>query len=130
MLDDINLNYSNADSAKAFTFKLEHLSAVLDNTNVDSVSATDTSRILFTKNIFLQLKKTRLQTADALYTMDVKNLEYSSLTREINIDSFYFRPVGNIQSFYKQVGLDKDRFNLSFPKIKSYLCNRFNKSNQ
>lgn len=118
MLDDINLNYSNADSAKAFTFKLEHLSAVLDNTNVDSVSATDTSRILFTKNIFLQLKKTRLQTADALYTMDVKNLEYSSLSREINIDSFYFRPVGNIQSFYKQVGLDKDRFNLSFPKIK------------
>lgn len=118
MLDDINLNYSNADSATAFKFKLEHLSAILDNTNVDSVSATDTSRILFSKNIFLQLKETRLQTADALYALDVKNLEYSSLSREINIDSFRFRPLGNIQSFYKQVGLDKDRFNLSFPKMR------------
>src|SRR5690242_14761821 len=94
------------------------MSALLDNTKVDSASSGDTSRILFTKNIFLQLIDTRLQTADGLYAIESKKLEYSSLSGEVNIDSFRFRPLMGIQAFYKKVGLDKDRFNLNFPKIK------------
>lgn len=117
LLNDINLNYSNADSAKAFHLKFEHCSATVDNTKVDSAAAADTSRILFTKDISILFDNIKLQTPDALYGIEAKQLRYSSEKKLLAADDFKLHPVLGQQAFYNKIGYDKDRYALDFPKL-------------
>lgn len=117
LLNDINLNYFNADSAKAFHFKFEHCSATIDDTKIDSISTADTSRILFTKDISILFNNINLQTPDALYKIEAKQLRYSSQKQLLAADDFKLHPVLNQQAFYKKIGYDKDRFALDFTKM-------------
>ncbi|MES1216402.1 MAG: hypothetical protein ABUT20_12875 [Bacteroidota bacterium] len=118
ILDDININYTNADSAKAFKWKFEHCSTIIDNTKVDSASSADKSRILFSKNVSIQFNDIKLNTVDGLYAVEAKKLWYSSAAKNVEVDSFKFHPILGQQAFYKKVGIDKDRFNLDFPGIR------------
>ena len=117
LLDDLSINYTNADSATAFKWKFEHCSTIIDNTVVDSVSAGDNDRILFSKNVSIQFTDVKLQTSDGLYAIETKKLWYSSAAKNIEFEDFTLHPVKS-KTFYKDVGYDKDRFNLIFPRIR------------
>jgi len=117
MLNDINLTYSNADSARAFHWKFEHCSATIDNTKVDSLAFADTTRTLYTKDISILFNKIKLQTSDALYAIEAKQLRYSSKSQSLIADDLKLNPVLGQQAFYKKIGYDKDRFALNFPKL-------------
>ena len=117
LLNDINLNYFNADSAKAFHFKFEHCSATIDDTKIDSTAAADTSRMLFTKDIAIFFNDINLQTPDAFYQIEAKQLRYSSQKQSLAADDFKLNPVLSQQEFYKKAGYDKDRFALDFQKV-------------
>lgn len=117
LLDDVNLNYSNADSATAFHWKFEHCSAIVDDTRVDSVAAADTSRILSTKNISIVFNNIKLQTPDALYAIESKQLNYSSEKRTLKAEDFKLHTVLNRQATYKKLGYDKDLFTLDFAEF-------------
>jgi hypothetical protein len=117
LLNDINLNYFNADSAKAFHFKFEHCSATIDDTKIDSTATADTSRILFTKDISILFNNINLQTPDELYHLEARQLRYSSQKQLLAADDLKLHPVLSQQAFYKKTGYDKDRFALDFPKI-------------
>ena len=118
LLNDINLNYSNADSAKAFRWKFEHCAATIDDTRVDSASAADKSRILFTKDISIIFNNIKLRTPDALYAIESKQIHYSSAQKTLEAEDLSLHSVFNRQSFYNKVGYDKDLFTLNFPKLK------------
>ena len=117
LLNDINLNYSNADSATAFHWKFEHCSATIDDTRVDSASTADTSRILFTKDIAIIFNNIKLQTPDALYSIESKQLHYSSQKARLVADDFKLHTVLSRQETYKKLGYDKDLFTLNLPKF-------------
>jgi len=118
LLNDINLNYSNADSAKAFHWKFEHCSATIDNTRIDSAATADTSRILFTKDIAIVFNNIKMQMPDALYSIESKQLHYSSEKKTLSAEDFKLHTVLNRQATYRKIGYDKDLFSLDFPKFK------------
>ena len=118
ILDNVSINYTNADSARAFKWKFEHCSTIIDNTNVDSASSMDKDRILFSKNVSIQFNDIKLQTSDGLYAIEAKKLWYSSAAKNVEFESFKFHPLAGQKAFYNKVGYDKDRFNLDFPKIR------------
>jgi hypothetical protein len=118
ILNDISLNYTNADSATAFKWKFDHCSAIVDHTKVDSTATADTSRIAFSKNVSIQFNNIKLQTADASYAIEAKQLWYSSEKKIIEAEDFTLHPVLGQQAFYRKVGYDKDRYSLEFPKLK------------
>ncbi|MGC4035555.1 MAG: hypothetical protein QM764_06300 [Chitinophagaceae bacterium] len=117
LLNDINLNYFNADSAKAFHFKFEHCSATIDDIKIDSSATNDSSRILFTKDISVLFNNIKLQTPDALYAIESKQLRYSSQKQIVAADEFKLHPVLSHAEFYKKVGNDRDLYNLNFEKL-------------
>lgn len=118
ILDDISINYTNADSARTFKWKFEHCSTIIDNTKVDSASSMDKDRILFSKNVSIQFNDIKLQTGDGLYAIETKKLWYSSAARNVEFENFAFHPLLGQKAFYRKVGYDKDRFQLDFPKIR------------
>jgi len=117
VLDDLSINYTNADSAKAFKWKFEHCSSIIDNTMIDSVSVGDKDRILFSKNVSIQFTDVKLQTSDGLYAIETTKLWYSSAAKNVEFENFALHPV-KTKTFYNDVGYDKDRFNLFFPRIR------------
>jgi len=118
VLDDVGITYTNADSARAFKWKFEHCSTIIDNTKVDSASSMDKERILFSKNVSIQFNDIKLQTSDGLYAIETKKLWYSSSEKIVEFEDFKFHPLAGIKAFYNKVGYDKDRFNLDLPKIR------------
>lgn len=118
ILNDISLNYANADSATAFKWKFDHCSAIVDNTRIDSAATGDTSRIAFSKNVSIQFNNIKLQTADASYAIEAKQLWYSSEKKIVEAEDFKLQPVLGQQAFYRKIGYDKDRYSLEFPKLK------------
>ena len=117
LLNDINLNYSNADSATAFHWKFEHCSATIDNIRIDSAATADTSRMLFTKDIAIVFNNIKMQMPDALYSIESKQLHYSSEKRTLTAEDFKLQTVLNRQATYRKIGYDKDLFSLDFPKL-------------
>ncbi|MCW3118265.1 MAG: hypothetical protein JWM28_2347, partial [Chitinophagaceae bacterium] len=118
ILDDVSISYTNADSARAFKWKFEHCSTIIDNTKVDSASSMEKDRILFSKNVSIQFNDIKLQTGDGLYAIEAKKLWYSSAAKNVEFENFRFHPLAGQKAFYSKVGYDKDRFNLEFPKIR------------
>jgi hypothetical protein len=117
ILNDINLNYSNADSATAFHWKFEHCSASIDDTKIDSISTADTSRILFTKDIAIIFNNVKLQTPDALYAIEAKRIHFSSQKEILVAEDFQLHTALSRQATYRKLGYDKDLFSLQVPKF-------------
>jgi len=120
VLDNLNLSYKNADSATAFRWDFENCDAIIQSVRVDSSSAADTTRILYTKDISIAFNDVNLRTTDSLYEIKAAQIAYSTQKNSVLIDSFKLRPLLEPVAFYKKRGMQGDYFNIGLDHFKIY----------
>ncbi len=117
-LDGVKLLYRNADTSESVKLQFDRFDADFDDIRVDSASAFDTTRIGFTKSIFLKFHDLKFRSADSSYKLKAEWITYSSETRSIEIDSFKMQPTLEKEDFYERTGLRQSLYYVEFNKIR------------
>jgi hypothetical protein len=116
-LNDISLNYINKSNPVIKQTAIKHLDIHISNILVDSLSAQDSSRFYYTKGISFILHNYQLATADSMYYLKVKQMQFSTAARSLVLDKAQLEPRYSKSAFFKKLGRADDRFDLSFKKI-------------
>lgn len=117
-LDGVRFLYNNADTSESEKLQFDRFDARVDNLQIDSTAAEDTSRIGFAKNIFLRFHDLTFRTADSSYKMKAEWLTYSSKNKTVEIDSFQLQPTLEKEDFYKQYAVQASLYYVAFQKIR------------
>lgn len=117
-LTGIKLSYKNIDTSESVKLQFDRCDALFKNIQVDSVSSTDTSRISFTKSVYMQFSEFKFRTQDSMYKMKAKRITYSSEKRTLEVDSFNLQPTLSKEDFYKTVTTQKSLYNILFDKVR------------
>lgn len=97
--------------------QLQDISIVLVDVKVDSASSTDTTRMLFAKELSLDCGKLAWSSANKLYNYSADSISISSVSRNLHIKSFRIAPTLNEVAFVKALPFQDDRFDFSFSHI-------------
>ncbi|MEO5948243.1 MAG: hypothetical protein ABIP79_15605 [Chitinophagaceae bacterium] len=114
---NLKVNYQNVDSAKSFRWQLDKCNFIVTNVKVDSVSAKDSTRLLFSKNIALAADDMKLKTPDGLYNLAAKKIQYSSSVGKMELKDFTFLPAvseGEIKNYF---GIQHEIYKIKVPVL-------------
>ena len=84
---------------------------------IDSVAGSDSSRILFSKQLFLSCSALLWSSPDRLYTYKVENLTMRSAYRQINAGPFRIMPALGEKEFVARKVMQTDRFDIDIKQI-------------
>lgn len=117
-LNGIRLLYKNADTSESVKLQFDRCDALFKDIQIDSAAAADTSRIGFTKSIFMKFNGLKFRTEDSLYKMKAKEIVYSSTDRMLEVDSFKLQPTLEKEGFYEKVGEQASMYRIEFQKVR------------
>ncbi|HEY0355837.1 MAG TPA: hypothetical protein VGC29_06520 [Flavisolibacter sp.] len=117
-LDGIKLLYRNADTSESVKLQFDRCDALFENIAVDSSSANDTSRIGFTKDIFLKFHDLKFRTQDSSYKMKAEWITYSSRNKTFEVDSFKLQPTLEKEDFYRTAARQASLYYIEFAKVR------------
>ena len=125
--DDLKVIYRNSDSATNFRWQFDHCDASFTDIRVDSASAEDSFRLLFTRNIHLAARDIHMKTADGLYDLKAKHVAYSLAGRTMDVKEFSFHPAMNDAAFIRHFGHQHEIYKLRMPviRLKNFLLNEW-----
>jgi hypothetical protein len=95
----------------------QNVSISLLKVAVDSISSTDTTRILFAKEINFDCEKFAWQSRNKLYNYQVDSLALHSATSDISIKNFSVLPQAKEDEFVRKFSFQTDRFDFSIRNI-------------
>ncbi len=104
-LDGLKLLYRNGDTARSVKIQFDECNALFEDLLIDSTSATDSSRIGFSKNISFRIHDLKYRTDDSSYKMKAEWIKYSFKDRLLEVDSFKLQPTLDRDEFYRVTGL-------------------------
>jgi hypothetical protein len=84
---------------------------------IDSAAGRDSSRILFSKQLFLSCSTLLWSSPDQLYTYKVENIVMHSAYRQINAGRFRIIPTLSETEFAARKAMQADRFNIDIKQI-------------
>ncbi len=113
----LKVNYQNIDSAADFRWQFDKCNVVMTDIRVDSVSAQDSSRLLFAKNVAFTAKDIKMKTPDGLYQLQAKEMLYSSAKQSLQVTQFDFLPAVSEQQLIKHFGFQHEIYKLKIPDI-------------
>lgn len=116
-LRDIDFTFINQSNKKEKRTALRNLDITITDLLVDSLSATDPSRVYYTKNVEINIKNYQMATPDSLYYIKLEALKFSTNKNLLSLKSVKLEPRLSKKAFHKKVGMYKDRFDLSFKEI-------------
>ena len=90
----------------------------LHDWKLDPDAKKDTSRFIFAKSGHIQLDSFIYSVPGSLYGMKSSNLDFNTAGDSINLKNIMLTPLENREAFYKEVGHQKEIYNLVFPSIK------------
>lgn len=96
---------------------LNDLNFILNNIEIDSSSA-HSGRLFITNHFTLETGKLQMQSSNKLYTFILDHFSISSNEQSVAVDSFRIEPRYPKLVFGRQVGHQKDRIDLTVPKIR------------
>lgn len=102
---------------KKSSIQIQDVSIVLMNVKVDSSSNTDTTRMLFAKEISISCGKITWPSVNKLYNYITDSLSLSSLSNHLSIKKFRLTPLLNEDAFVKALPVQDHRINLSISNI-------------
>lgn len=102
---------------KKTSIRIQDVSIMLVDVKVDSTSSTDTTRMLFAKEISIACGKLAWSSANKLYDYSADSISINSVSRNLSIKSFRLVPTLDEDAFVKAVPIQDDRFDFSFSNI-------------
>ena len=117
-LDGVKLLYRNADTAKSVKLQFDRCDALFEDIAVDSVSASDTGRIGFTRDIFMKFHDLKFRSFDSTYKLKAEWITYSSKNKTLEVDSFKIQPTLEKEDFYKAFNIQKSLYYIEFVKAR------------
>jgi hypothetical protein len=113
-LTGANYKHNNYTAAKPTLTELKQLDLKATDLLIDSATQTDTSRLLYCKNIITDLKNYSSKSADGLYTFKVKSVKLSTQTKKLTITGIDLKPVNQTLFFKKS---KSDSFTLRIDSV-------------
>lgn len=89
----------------------------LVNVAVDSASEADTSRLLFSKEVDINVAKVSWSSANGKYDYSLDSISLGSVSKNVRIARFRIDPLLSEQAFTRSLRLADDRFDFSINKI-------------
>lgn len=117
-LDGIKLLYRNADTSESVKLQFDRCDASFENILIDSAAANDTTRMGFTKSIFIRFNDLKYRTPDSVYKMKAEWITYSSKERKLEIDSFKLQPTLEKEDFYGAANHQTSLYYIEFAKVR------------
>jgi hypothetical protein len=115
---DIKIGYNNVDSATAFAWQFDKCYAAFSGILVDSLSARDSSRLLFASNLALEARNIKMKTPDGLYGISANSIFYSSSVKSVEVKEFGFNQAVDNGGFTRHFGYQHEIYSLSIPAIR------------
>ena len=84
---------------------------------VDSLAYADSSRLLFAKDMHIQIDKIAWASSSNLYHYTANNVSLNSGTGDLRIKEFLFKPGLNENAFVNAIPTQDDRFDFAFNNI-------------
>ena len=97
--------------------RFSNLSLLLLNVAVDSAANTDSTRLLFAKELNLDCEKFDWQSESKLYHYQVDGISFRSAASSVRMRNFFMRPAFNETAFAKKFSYQSDRFDLAIHDI-------------
>ncbi len=116
-LNDINFTFVNKNQKEEKRTSLKNLNITINDISIDSLSAEDSSRVYYTKNVVINIKDYKIATPDSLYFVKLEDLSFSTAKNLLTLKNVKLVPRYSKNNFHKHVGYFKDRFDLDFNKI-------------
>ncbi|MEJ7768226.1 MAG: hypothetical protein WKF89_10480 [Chitinophagaceae bacterium] len=116
ILQNIDFIYKNTARKDKLT-RLLNIKVVFADILIDSSTQADKERVLFAKSCLINLKDYTLSTSDSLYRLRVGEIDIQTLPKAMQLKKVQFLPRGTINNFYKKIGHQQDRFELSFDQV-------------
>jgi hypothetical protein len=114
----IKMHYKNIDTSESVKLQFDRFDANFKNIKIDSAASVDTTRIGFTKEIEMKFRELKFRTEDSLYKMKAKEIDYSSVKRSLEIDSFKLQSTVEKNEFYTKKGRQENMYYIEFDKVK------------
>ncbi|MBB4109421.1 DUF748 domain-containing protein [Pedobacter zeae] len=114
---DADFDYINKAAAKKTKKSVKHLDITVNDFLLDSLSAHDTTRFYYTKDVSFQLAGYKSVTKDKMYSMKVDTIKGSTSSKKITVKGFKLIPLYDKMTFARKYNVQKDRYNFTFGKI-------------
>jgi len=114
---EVDVNYHNIDSSTAFNWQFNKSTVIFNDLLIDSLSAQDSTRILFSKNAGFLAKDIKVNTTDGLYQLAADEMKYSSSECVAEFKQFSFLPRISDAGFNKHFGYQHERYKVNVPGI-------------
>jgi hypothetical protein len=123
VLENAGLSLVNRET-KAIIAKVSGLSIRFAGTSIDSVSTKDSSRILFSKEIGIQINQLLIPSRSKIYEFQIEGLDFNSQTQRFHTDKIRLKPLLSETAFAKSHKHAKDRFDITIGSLNIKRLNR------
>lgn len=113
----VNFKYINNNGPVPEVDSVANLNVTLKDWLIDSLSASDTSRLYLLKDINVYVNDYRYATPDSMYYISVNQFDFTASTGKINIKQFALTPRHSEEQFAKVAGYARDRFHIALNNI-------------
>lgn len=114
---DADFDYINKTGLKKTKNSIKHLNISINDFLLDSLSANDTSRFYYTKDISFELAGYKSITKDKMYSMKVDTITGSVASKKITVKGLKLTPLYPELTFARKYNIQKDRYDLAFDKV-------------
>jgi len=115
-IDDADFDYVSGETGTVLN-SVKHLNVQVKDFLLDAHSAEDTTRFYYTKDVSFELAGYNSVSKDKMYTTKVDTITGSARAKTIHIRGLKMIPMYPDLQFSRMLKTQKDRYNLSFPKI-------------
>lgn len=116
ILNDIDFLYTNTSRNNKLT-RLSNVKLFFSDILLDSTTQFDRNRFFFARNCLISLKDYTVNTSDSLYRFKVGEIEIQTKNQAMQLKKLQFLPRVPVQTFYKKVKHQQDRFEVTTEQI-------------
>jgi len=106
MLGDVKLKYEDYSGNKLAISELKQMNISASGLLIDSATQTDKSRLLYCREIVVELNDYVGKSSNGLYTYKIKHLKLSTQKSQLNIEGFTLKPL-NTEAFFAKSKKEK-----------------------
>jgi len=119
LLGDVKLKYEDYSGNKLAISELKELNLTANDLLIDSATQTDTSRLLYCKDIIAELNNYTARSPNGLYTYKFNHVKLSTQKSQLNVEGITLKPINAAGFFVKS---HRDRFTM---RLDSLQLNKF-----
>lgn len=117
VLRDIDFKYIDRSGKAVKTTALKNLNIKVTDLLIDSLSHQDSTRVFYTKDVFVQLKDYKEVTGNGMYTIRLKEFTASTAEGYAALNGLKMIPRYPELEFSRKFNVQKDRYALRFEEI-------------